>query len=184
VLQHVAVDQAIEGRQVRQGQLLLLGIGLLSACTDKGNSGDDTSGVPNSESDADADADSDTDADSDADADADSDADADADSDADTDADPDTTDPTVALIGIEEGQVIGSPTLVGVEASDDIGLASITLLLDGDVLWTGTVAEEYTLDPLALSTSGPHTFTAIALPASTGASACTVIRTVGSPGFV
>ena len=73
---------------------------------------------------------------------------------------PDTTAPTVAIASPNDGTNAYGPTTVTVNATDDVGVSSVTLSVDGTTVGTSTTAP-YTFTWSAL-TNGAHTLKATA----------------------
>lgn len=85
----------------------------------------------------------DTESDTDTDADADGDGDSDSDADGDADTDADTTPPSIVIIAPLDGETVSGTTSVTADVSDDQAVASVTFLLDDEML-AGLSAEPYT----------------------------------------
>ena len=92
---------------------------------------------------------------------------------------PDITPPAVAITGPSNGTVVGKSTSVSVVASDNVGVASVDLLVDGKQFANSSLAvPTFTWNTGKLK-AGPHTLQAVARDAagnSTRSSVVSVIR--------
>ncbi|PYR81119.1 MAG: hypothetical protein DMF87_06450 [Acidobacteria bacterium] len=76
---------------------------------------------------------------------------------------PDTTPPTVALSAPAGGSTVSSTIAVSATASDDVGVAGVQFLLDGDALGAEDTTPPYSTNwNTSTTTNGPHVLSAVA----------------------
>ena len=80
---------------------------------------------------------------------------------------PDTTPPSVALSSPADGSTVSTTIAVNATASDDVGVAGVQFLLDGDPLGTEDATFPYSVNwNTNTTTNGPHVLSAIARDAA------------------
>jgi Chitobiase/beta-hexosaminidase C-terminal domain/Bacterial Ig domain/Right handed beta helix region len=87
---------------------------------------------------------------------------------------PDTLAPTVAIISPDDGARISGWIHITANATDDVGVAAVTLLADGQTLAVRSEAP-YTVSWRAKGILGPHVLTAIATDAAGNSATASVI---------
>jgi len=96
---------------------------------------------------------------------------------------PDTTPPTVALTNPTANQTVSNTTPVAANASDNVALASVQFLLDGQPLGSPVVTAPYAVNwDTTTATNGTHTLSAVATDTSNNATTATSVTvTVQNP---
>jgi chitodextrinase len=88
----------------------------------------------------------------------------------------DTTAPTVSITAPTEGTTVSGQTQIEANASDDVGVTSVTFSVDGSTVGTDTTSPYSTSWDTTAATNGPHTVSATAVDAATNTGAATDVH--------